>query len=80
MSLYISTCTGVLQAVRTEDKPNSSIGSSITSLTLSRGKLRTQPRYCFLFSKHLVVTVRVTKKPQDCYKIIKVYKQQSRTA
>ena len=73
---YSLTCTlnyvphaGLLQALRADDKPT----NSITSLTaLTRGRLRTQPRHCFLFSKHLLVTMRVTKKPQDCYRIIKV--------
>lgn len=66
---------GVLQQVRIEDR------SSSSGLTLSRtvggGKLRSHHRYCFLFSKHLLITTRNSKKG-DC-KALKVRRPSQRT-
>ena len=39
----------------------------------SSGKVRSQPRHCFLFSKHLLITARIQKKPRDQYRMIKVW-------
>lgn len=41
-------------------------------LPFSGGKLRSQQRYCFLFSKHLLITTRIVRKPNDVYKLMKV--------
>ena len=47
----------------------------LTTISLPRpgsGKLNAKQRYCFLFSKHLLITTRISKKPNDCYKTVKV--------
>lgn len=42
------------------------------SSSLSRGyKLRTQPRVCFLFTKHLLITSRTQKKTKEMYRMVK---------
>jgi hypothetical protein len=51
------------QARTTEEKGGS----------LSRGfRLRTQPRVCFLFSKHFLITSRLQKKTAEMYRVVKV--------
>ena len=57
---------GILHQVRMEDK--------LKSPSRNSGKVRSQPRHCFLFSKHLLITARLQKKPQDQYRMVKVIK------
>ena len=42
------------------------------ALPFTGGKLRSQQRYCFLFSKHLLLTTRTIRKPNNVYKLVKV--------
>lgn len=66
------TYAGMFQLVRVEDRLSTSGGMSGLQRTgPSSSKLRTQQRYCFLFSKHLIITAR-NKKPSDSYKAVKV--------
>jgi hypothetical protein len=54
---------GILYQARTTEDRSSS---------LSRGfKLRTQPRVCFLFSKHFLITSRTQKKTSEMYRLVK---------
>ena len=64
LSLSLSP-VGTLHQVRMDDK-------LLKSPARSSGKVRSQLRHCFLFSKHLLITTRVQKKPQDQYRMIKV--------
>ena len=61
--------SGVLHHVRLDHDRSGTISRST--------KLRSQPRYCFLFSKHLLITTRTQKKPQEIYRLAKVREKNS---